>query len=875
MEKVEKIILSENWAILHKEKGLNIPTEVPGSIFETLIDNEIIENPFYGLNEHKMSWVYESEWDYEIEFDLEPTFLEHKVILLRFYGLDTVSEVVLNGESLGFTDNMFIRYDFNVKTKMMRKKNKLTVKFKSPTLKARTEKEKKKINLNTGYAAIPGVPYLRKAQYSFGWDWGPKLPDIGIWKPVELIGYDSLQIDSIYITQKLHYNKTVNDLTELEEITDIGVMSADLSIDINLDTELPTSELNRYSLKVDLKAPDGKMFTSEKEVNSVLTKVGFTLDYPYLWWTHDLGTPNLYDLSITVSKNGIIDSFQQKVGIREIRLIQNTDEWGESFFFRLNGVPIFAKGANWIPIDSFIPRGKKRGLYQSNLVNAKEANMNMIRVWGGGIYEGDLFYDLCDELGILVWQDFPFACAVYPYNEEFKENFKVEATQNIQRLRNHPSLALWCGNNEIEWLWKFELHNAEIAQNDKINEFALGYLAVFEKILPELINTYDPNRSYWPSSPSNGFIGNSLGTQNSNSPDAGDSHFWDVWHRNKPFRAYRKFNSRFMSEFGYESFPSIKTIEDICPTDQFDFFSPIMENHQKNSAGNKKILAYMKKRFEIPSEFENQVILSQITQAEAIEYGVEHWRRNRNQNHCMGALYWQLNDCWPVVSWSSLDYYGRWKALHYYAKRFYHPIFPSVKENNKSIEFWVSNDLQITQKLRLEWKILKSDGRIAKNGLYELDIRPCSSKKLGTIDVSDLNRINDNLTDFIIFYTLKFTNLEGEQEFYGFRLFSAPKKFPLENPKISWELNESFCEESDEKEYELKISTNRIALYIHIDSNKFDFLASDNYFSMAPSETRVITIKNLSLIYSSEPAYLRIKKEDFVVKSLYDLLENS
>jgi beta-mannosidase len=249
-----------------------------------------------------MSWVYESEWDYETEFDLEPAFLEHKVILLRFYGLDTVSEVVLNGESLGFTDNMFIRYDFNVKTKMKSKKNKLTVKFKSPTLKARTEKEKEKINLNTGYAAIPGVPYLRKAQYSFGWDWGPKLPDIGIWKPVELIGYDSLQIDSIYITQKLHYNKIVNDLTELEEITDIGVMSADLSIDINLDTELPTSELNRYSLKVDLKAPDGKTFTSEKEVNSVLTKVGFTLDYPYLWWTHDLGTPNLYDLSITVIK---------------------------------------------------------------------------------------------------------------------------------------------------------------------------------------------------------------------------------------------------------------------------------------------------------------------------------------------------------------------------------------------------------------------------------------------------------------------------------------------------------------------------------------------------------------------------------------------
>ena len=875
MEKVEKIILSENWTLLHKEKGLNVPTNVPGSIFETLLDNERIENPFYGLNEHKMSWVYESEWDYEIEFDLNPSFLKHKVILLRFYGLDTVSEIVLNQEHLGFTDNMFVRYDFNVKTKLKSKKNRLVVKFKSPTLKARTEIEKESINLNTGYAAIPGVPYLRKAQYSFGWDWGPKLPDIGIWQPIELIGNDNLKIDSIYITQKLHYNKNVNDLTELEEITDIGVMSADLSIKINLESDLPTTDLNNYSLEAELKAPDGKIFTSEKDVNSVTPKVEFTLEYPYLWWSHDLGTPNLYDLSIIISKNGIIDTFQQKVGIREIRLIQNTDEWGESFFFRLNGIPIFAKGANWIPIDSFIPRGKKRGLYQSNLVNAKEANMNMIRVWGGGIYEDDLFYDLCDELGILVWQDFPFACAVYPYNEDFLENFKTEATQNIQRLRNHPSLALWCGNNEIEWLWKWELHNAEITQKDKLNEFKSGYLAVFENILPELIITYDPNHPYWPSSPSNGFVGSSLGAQNSNSPDTGDSHFWDVWHRNKPFKAYRKFDSRFMSEFGYESFPSIKTIEDICPTDQFDFFSPIMENHQKNSAGNKKILDYMKKRFEIPSKFENQVILSQITQAEAIKYGVEHWRRNRNQNHCMGALYWQLNDCWPVASWSSLDYYGRWKALHYYAKRFYRPIFPSVKEDNKSIEFWVSNDLRTTQELQYEWKILKSDGIVAKKGFYELDIRPCSSKKLGIIDVSELSRINDNLTNFIIFFTLKFNNLDGEQEFHGFRLFSAPKKFPLEHPKISWELDEYFCEETNENEYELKISTNRIALYVHIDSDKFDFLASDNYFSMAPRETRVITIKNLGLIYSSEPAYLRVKKEDFVVKSLYDLLENS
>ncbi|TES98800.1 MAG: glycoside hydrolase family 2 protein [Promethearchaeota archaeon] len=874
MEKVEKIILSETWTLHNEKKGLNVPTEVPGSVFETLLDNNIIEDPFYGLREHDVSWVYESDWVYETEFDLEPNFLEHKVILLRFHGLDTVSEIVLNGENLGFTDNMFVRYDFNVKTKLKSKKNKLAVKFRSPTLKAREKKEKEGINLNTGYAAIPGVPYLRKAQYSFGWDWGPKLPDIGIWQPIEVLGYDSLIIDSIYVNQKLHYNKNINDLSRLE-LTDIGVMSADISIEINLESDLPINELNFYNLNVELKAPDGKIFTSEKSINILKPKIEFALEYPYLWWTHDLGTPNLYELLIIISKDEIIDSVKQKVGIREIRLIQNPDEWGESFFFMLNGVPIFAKGANWIPIDSFIPRGKKKGLYQSNLADAKEANMNMIRVWGGGIYEDDLFYDLCDSLGILVWQDFPFACAVYPYDEEFIEKIRIEAIQNIQRLRNHPSLALWCGNNEIEQLWQWELHNSKIIYGDIISKFKLGYLKIFETLLPELINEYDPNHPYWPSSPSNGFVGENLGKQNSNSPDIGDSHFWDVWHRNRPFRTYRKFNSRFMSEFGYESFPSIKTIEDFCPFAQLNFFSPIMENHQKNSAGNNKILKYMKKRFTIPQIFENQVILSQITQAEAIEYGVEHWRRNRNNYHCMGTLYWQLNDCWPVASWSSLDYYGRWKALHYYAKRFYHPLFPSVKEDTKSVEFWLSNDLRTSQEFQFEWKIYKADGKLEKSDSFESVILPCSSKKLGVVNISDFKQTDDNLSDFIVFFTLRFNNLEGEQEFHGFRLFSAPKKFPLQDPNISWELNENFCEESNEKEYELKISTTQIALYVYIDSNKFDFIASDNFFSLAPGSTRIITLKHLELIYSSEPAYLKVKKEDFIVNSLYNLLENS
>jgi len=875
LEKVEKISLNDEWKLSDRERSFNIPAEVPGSVFEALINEKVIDDPFYGLREHEISWVYESEWMYETMFDLEPSFLEHENILLCCYGLDTISDVILNEEHLGFTNNMFIRYDFNVKPKLKSKNNRLQIKFKSSTVKAREEKEKNGINLNTGFAAIPGVPYLRKAQYSFGWDWGPKLPDIGIWQPIELIGFDNLRIDSVYITQKLQYNKDFNNITNFEEITDIGVMSADLSIKINLSSDLQSIDLKQYSIRVDLKAPDGTIFTKDKPLHSLNPIFELNLEYPYLWWTHDLGTPNLYDLTVSIQNKFIIDSFKQKIGIRDIQLIQEPDKWGETFFFLLNGVPIFAKGANWIPIDSFIPRGKRNGLYKSNLINAKEANMNMIRVWGGGIYEDDLFYELCDELGILVWQDFPFACAVYPHKEEFIENLKIEAIQNIIRLRNHPSLALWCGNNEVEWLWKWQLNTSEITDDNLINNFKLGYIRIFEDVLPKLIEEYDPIRPYWPSSPSNGYVGKNVGTQNSNLPNIGDSHFWDVWHRNKPFRAYRKFDSRFMSEFGYESFPSIKTIEAFCPTEQFDFFSPIMENHQKNSAGNKKIFNYMKKRFSIPQKFEDRVVLSQITQAEAIEYGVEHWRRNRKDYHCMGSLYWQLNDCWPVASWSSLDYYGRWKALHYYAKRFYHPVFPSVKEDAASVEFWVSNDLRTSQKLQFEWKIYKSNGNVEKHGSFDSEIAPCSSMKLGMVDISDLNQSDKNLSDYVIFFVLRYQNLEGEQEFHGFRLFSAPKKFQLKDPNIHWELNECYCEDTNEKDYELKITAKQISLYVHVDSKKFDFMASDNYFSLEPGETRIISLKNLRLVYSSEHAYKTVKKEDFSVKSLYNLLENS
>ena len=656
-----------------------------------------------------------------------------------------------------------------------------------------------------------------------------------------------------------------------------SVISAKIQIKIKLDCPEVIS-ISNYSIKISI-TDQNKKNISQEEVFELDLENTHTIDLnianPILWWTHDLGKPNLYDFTAKIFEKKSrheIDKIDLKIGIREIKLVRNKDKWGESFYFLLNGVPLFAKGANWIPIDSFIPRGKKLSLYQKNLKYAKEANMNFIRVWGGGIYEDDLFYDLCDEIGILVWQDFLFACAIYPIHDEFLKNAQIEIIQNIKRLRNHPSLTLWCGNNEISMLWPFLQFKTGLLKfgSRKIRkQYKKTYIRFFVRTIPELVRTYDPDHSYWPSSPSNGKVATNqiglLGFLKQNSPHYGDSHFWNVWHGGAPFSAYRRFNSRFMSEFGFESFPSIKTLQTFCSKEDFDFYSPIMQNHQKNKAGNKKIMNYMKKRFTIPKDFEKQVILSQITQAEAIEYGVEHWRRNRNDFHCMGALYWQLNDCWPVASWSSLDYYTRWKALHYFAKRFYTPFFPSLKDGKKSSEFWITNDRKKIEKGILYWKMYDLDGILINNGSQEVEVHACSSKKILQFKTGN---------GYAILYSLRSNNgnngknREQPTIFNGFRLLNKPKHFKGGNPEISYTINEINEDSKEDLKFKLTITSKKLALYVFIESNKVDFIASDNYFAISPNESREILI----WVLDSKLPEIREKLLDSLkVSSLYDL----
>ncbi|MHA1679530.1 MAG: glycosyl hydrolase 2 galactose-binding domain-containing protein [Promethearchaeota archaeon] len=743
MKKVFTQVIEGNGRLVSEDGRVDIPMVFPGSIFDALIEAGTIEDPFYGLNEQASAWVFESGWNVYMDIKPSAEILAREKQILVFHGIDTFCTISLNGNLLGKVDNMHRKWEFDV-TGMLGDAvgNHLIFSFDSPSKTAVKLWEDDNKRMTASGDTLPGSAYTHKAQYSYGWDWGPKLPDIGIWKEVELVGIDGPRLLDVQVLQTFESDyKSV----EIQVKANAGIPIEGEGGSLRLEGLSCRGTLSYKSPREDV------TFNLDATSSSDSLEMTFSF-HPELWWTRELGTPNLYELKVELlSGAAVIDEMHLTVGVREIELIRREDEWGESFFFKLNGVPMFAKGANWIPIHSFIPRGRRFGLYRSTVADAVAANMNMLRVWGGGIVEDDEFYDACDEMGILVWQDFPFACRPVPrvFDEtgnpnRFHENTRILATQAIKRLRNRASLALWCGNNEVETALVDWYGSAR-------NKFVDDYCEIFEKLLPQLCKELDPSRAYWPSSPSSGGSNGTGIFPQPQDENAGDSHFWMVWHGGADFSIYRENFSRFQSEFGFESFPEVKTCQEFCPRDQFDFESPIMRNHQKNSAGNQKIMEYMKKRFHIPAEFEKQVILSQITQAEAIEYGVEHWRRSRGSpgnERCMGALYWQLNDCWPVASWSSLDYSkklaenhgipGRWKTLHYFAKRFYSPVIASIAEGYSVCEIHGVNALPVEKRVSLHWVVLAVDGKIEMQGEKNITLNPTSSTIMESVDVSAL-----------------------------------------------------------------------------------------------------------------------------------------
>jgi beta-mannosidase len=697
------------------------PAQVPGGVHTDLLALGRIPDPFVGDNERHVRWVAEADWEYRTAFACPPELLAEEQVWLVCDGLDTLATVTLNGETLGQTANMFRQYRWEV-TSLLRPAdagghaaNELRLTFASPVCYVAARQAVRPL---PGVAqAIPGGPYLRKAPCQFGWDWGPQLPPIGIWKAVHLEGFSGARLAEVHLRQE----------HAAEQVT----VTARVAVERWGDAPLVAAAR--------ITAPDGAIFTGEAAIDdhgAALVRV--PIPRPALWWPNGYGSQPLYAVDVTLHAGPAaaaaapLDRRAYQLGLRTVELRQEAEPGGRSFVFVVNGVPIFAKGSNWIPADSFPTRITDAAL-EGLIRSAAETHQNMVRVWGGGFYEEERFYDLCDRYGILVWQEFIFSCSIYPLNDPaFVENVREEAVQNIRRLRHRASLALWCGNNEMEWGWLDWGWDRPDMQDLKD-----AYDTFFHRTLPAWCRAEDPDHAYWPSSPSS-----DTSFADPNGQHQGDAHYWDVWHGRKPFTAYRDQYPRFMSEFGFQALPPLATIRTYAGEADWNMTSYIMEQHQKNASGNSLMVGQMLDTFRMPTDFPSLVYLSLVLQAEGIRYGVEHWRRHPDR--VAGTLYWQLNDCWPVASWASVDYFGRWKALHYAARRFYAPVLLSVEDQPPEQRIYVTNDQTTGWSGTVRWALETLSGDLLLVGEAPVEAPPLGAVLVQTVNcadqVSDANR---------------------------------------------------------------------------------------------------------------------------------------
>ncbi|MBQ9358169.1 MAG: glycoside hydrolase family 2 protein [Abditibacteriota bacterium] len=654
-----------------------VPASVPGCVHTDLMAAGIIGDPFYRDNEYRDKWVYMADYSYSRHFALDK-LPEGKALLLECDGLDTLCEIFINDRPVAATKNMFRRYAFDVTDVLKEGDNEIRIAFASPG-KYFAERAGKN-NGHTAGDSIPGSEQLRKCHCQSGWDWGPQIPTMGIWRSIRIGAYAFARIRDVKVFQTLSADCR-NALLDLEILAD------------------EYSPKGRYA--VTLFAPDGTAIDF-RALAAGESRVSFAVEQPLLWQPAGLGEQPMYSVTVQALAGGEPESEKTVgIGIRRLEVVQDRDRWGRTFYFRVNGAPVFAKGADYLPCDQFPSRLKKED-YEKILFAAKEANMNSLRIWGGGLYEADVFYDLCDRLGLLIWHDFMFACSHYPMTEELKEEYREEAEDNIRRLQHHPSIALWCGNNELEWQLAGGWPGPDCLEQSK-EEFK----ALYYGLLADIAAAEDPSRTYVPASPFSERI-----FEDPNGEGSGDSHYWEVWHGRKPFTEYRKHFPRFMSEFGFQSVPSLETLKPVTEPEDRVIFSRIMNCHQKNKTGDEAIVYYISKNYKLPKDFENYIYISQLLHGEAMRYGTEHWRRNRNDYRCMGALYWQLNDCWQVSSWASLEYGGRWKACHYMAEEFFAPVLLSLEETDTGVNISLTNDTAEDVSRTVVYSARTTDGRI-------------------------------------------------------------------------------------------------------------------------------------------------------------------
>jgi len=806
--------IDSNWQFSEAGTDNWRSAQVPGCVHTDLLSHDVIKDPFYRLNEHDVQWIDKKDWEYKTTFSLNDQVLQNDKIILNFAGLDTYADVYLNDTHILKADNMFRGWEVDCKAHLKNGENTLRIYFHSP-IKVGVDIYdnfpyivQSSANDLAKIGQVPGEkwisPHVRKAPYHFGWDWGPRLVSSGIWEPITLKAFNAAQLKNIH-TRQIALSDDKAELSSIFEIEATQAGQATLSVAIDEKTVQTT--------KIELKE------------GTHTYPVNFEINKPKRWWSNGLGEAHLYQLKGKLATAAGSEEYSHTLGLRTIELVREDDEVGRSFYFKLNGKPVFMKGANIIPNDVFLDRVTPEK-YEHIIKSAADCHFNMLRVWGGGIYEKKIFYDLCDQYGILVWQDFMFACNMYPGNPEFLESVKHEAEYNVRRLRNHPSIALWCGNNEIlaawfGWGWK---EDNEKKQPHGAEAMWKAYKDIFIDVLPKAVEAHDPDKQYWASSPQAG------DTIRTNKID-GDEHDWRIWFQDVPFITYHDGAARFVSEYGFQSFPELKTVKKYTTPEDYDINSEVMKSHQRSFIGNGAIKRYMDNYYRNPKDFESFLYVGLVLQAEGIRTGIEGHRINMPTT--MGSLYWQLNDVWPVASWSSIDYYGNWKALQYYTRKAFAPIVAVPDTKTDDLLIYTVSDHFDDKDAKLELKILDFSGKELWSHNADISIKANTSnvvfsKSLKTL-LKNIDTENAVLSTKLI--------VDDKTAYATTSFFKEVKDLNLPEPQVD------FTVKKVDKGYAISVSAKNMAKNTYFSLDEAEGWFSDNYFDLLPGESRTITFE--------------------------------
>lgn len=795
---MRQLILNGIWNINQRGKEKQYDVKVPGSVLSALLEAEAIPDPFDGRNEYLVREIFRNDYIFQRDFHVSEELLKEENIELVCEGLDTLAVIYINDKKVFYAENMHRTWRIPIKEYIEPGINNIRIEFLSVLnfIDNYVYKENKEVKY-VAAGAMKGNQLVRKAHSMFGWDWGPQLPDAGIFRDIYLECWTGRRITDIEFLQ--HHKQAEAELQIKTVFSCTGTLCENQKLKVVI-SDKQTGETVAYK---------------EDNLGSVLQcENTFTVKNPKLWWPNGYGQQPLYEVVISLLDidENVLQEQKKTIGFRTLEVSREKDSFGKEFAFKINGIKIFAMGANYIPEDCVYSRiTKERQDYL--LECAKRANFNCVRVWGGGYYPSDTFYELCDEKGIIVWQDLMFACNVYDATESFLENCKKEVEDNVKRLRHHPSLGLWCGNNEIESAWS---HWPDF-QTETLNLKA-DYIKLFEHVIPEVMRKNAKDTFFWPSSPSSGGC-----FANPDDENNGDAHYWDVWHGQKPFTDYKKYFFRFCSEFGFQSFPDIKTIESFTKPEDRNIFSRVMESHQKNDAANGKILYYMSENFRYPAKFDDLIYISQVLQGMAVQYGVEHWRRNRGR--CMGTLYWQLNDNWPVASWSSIDYFGRWKALQYMATKFYARKTSSLIKDNHNIHLFVENETAEKVKWKAIIRLKDMDCKIISEVIKEGNTESFCSKEAIEMDLEKFCLNEYDTWEEKVFVESSVIFEDGTST-HNVEVLLPYKYMALKKPVI-----EKSAEETKDT-FILRLKSNTFAPFIELKFEDADVIFSDNYFHL-------------------------------------------